>query len=85
MTCQTCQAATETNGACQMYDSPKCIYCSARLIQRIGRLRIAATEATSRRKAVLADAVAWGHSEAEIRRLVALKTMCVAPALEKKR
>ena len=83
MTCQTCQAATETNGLCPMYDSPKCIFCTARLIQRIGKLPIAISEATARRRVVLADAVAWGHAELEIRRLVALKVMCVAPVPEK--
>ena len=50
--------------------SPACVHCGARLIQRIGMRPISTSECTARRKAVLADWVAWGHPEAEIRRLV---------------
>lgn len=36
----------------------------------LATLPIGATECTTRRKAVLADWVAFGHSESELRRLV---------------
>lgn len=50
--------------------SPACIFCGARLIQRIGKLHIAQSECVARRRAVLKDWVDWGHSEAQIRELV---------------
>ena len=50
--------------------TPKCIYCGARLIQMIGTLPIAVSAASERRKVALSDWVKYGHSEAEIRRLV---------------
>lgn len=53
-----------------MYDSLKCIYCAARLIQAIGRLPIAQNEAVARRRAVLAAATERGLNEGEIRKLV---------------
>lgn len=49
---------------------PSCIFCGARLIQVLGWLPIAASACTARRRVVLADWMAYGHSEAEIRRLV---------------
>jgi hypothetical protein len=60
-----------------MYDL-KCIHCGARLIQKIGRLPIPQVVATQRRKAVLKDWTEFGHSEAEIRELVAGR-MALAP------
>ena len=48
---------------------PSCIYCGARLIQVIGTFAIAASVCTARRRVVLADWMAHGHSEQEIRRL----------------
>ena len=50
---------------------PSCIYCGARLIQRIGLLPIGKTEASERRTKVLKDWTQYGHSEKEIRGLVA--------------
>lgn len=79
MACTDCKAAKETNGLWNQFDSPKCPYCTARLIQRIGKLRTPTSDGISaRRRAVLADAVAWGHLEAEIRKL-AKGPMAVAP------
>jgi hypothetical protein len=40
------------------------------LIQRLALRDISNAECTAQRKVVLADWVAWGHNEAEIRRLV---------------
>lgn len=69
--CPDCKAAKETNGLWSLFNSPKCAHCTARLIQRIGKLRTPTTDAiTARRRVVLEDAVAWGHDEALIRKLV---------------
>lgn len=68
MTCECCNIARDFPQY-RMF-TPKCIYCGARLIQMLGRLPIAASECSARRKAVLSDWVKYGHSEAEIRRLV---------------
>ena len=71
--CSTCALA---NPQWPMYDSPKCIYCTARLIQQVGKLRTPTSdEIAARRRVVLQDAVAFGHSEMEIRRLVKLKAL----------
>lgn len=67
--CEPCDTAREYPTANVLY-CPSCIYCGARLIQRIGRLPIAVSEATTRRREVLADWVKLGHKEAEIRTLV---------------
>ena len=69
--CPDCQAAKLTNGLWNTFNSPQCLYCTARLIQRIGKLRTPTSEQiTERRKAVLAEAIAWRHDEALIRKLV---------------
>lgn len=82
-TCPCCQAARETDGLATLYNSQQCKYCAARLIKRISQLPIAKSEATARMRAVLTDAVTWGHSEAEIRALV--KSGPWLGAVEKKR
>ena len=68
--CQSCKASTETEGLWPYFDTPKCLWCTARLIKRIGSLPIPAGEVAARRRVVLADACAYGHSEASIRSLV---------------
>ena len=68
MTCANCTVARDF-AAYALY-TPACIHCGARLIQHLGLRNISPAECTTRRKAVLADWVAWGHSEAEIRQLV---------------
>lgn len=67
--CECCQAARDTTGLWR-YFSLQCVWCGARLIQRIGRLQRTQAELTQRRKAVLADWMAYGHAESEIRELV---------------
>lgn len=68
--CTDCKAAKETAGLWAQFNSPGCLWCTARLIQRLGKLRTPTTDAiTARRRVVLADAVAWGHDEALIRKL----------------
>ena len=77
--CPNCQYARETNGLCNQYNSPQCLFCSARLIQWLGKLKTVTVDViTARRLVVLSDAVAYGHLEAEIRRLAKIKE----PALE---
>lgn len=69
--CADCKAATITQGCWRQFNAPACIFCSARMIQQIGKLRTPTSEQiTARRKVVLAEAIAWGHSEELIRKLV---------------
>lgn len=83
--CTTCAAARETNGCWTTFDSPKCIYCSARLIQQIGKLRTPTSEQiTARRRVVLADAVKWGHDEKQLRSLAGLKDLALEPVEKRK-
>ena len=77
--CTSCQASRETNGLWHTFD-PACAFCGARLIQKIGRLQLSATESTARKRAVLADWMALGHSELQIRALAKLKELALAPA-----
>ena len=68
--CTDCKAASETSGLWAQHN-PACLHCGARLIQRLGKLRTPTSEQiTARRKAVLADWIAHGHSELQIRALV---------------
>lgn len=77
MPCWDCKAAKETDGQWRQFDSLKCPYCCARLIQMLGRLNMPQGEAPSswrdkisaRRKQALADSVAAGLDEARIREL----------------
>ena len=86
MPCWDCSAATETNGQWVRFDSLKCVFCAARLIQALARLNMRQGETpqehrkriSARRKAVLDDSVAAGLSEALIRDLVKGK-MAVEP------
>jgi len=68
MPCECCERARSFLDY-RMF-SPACLHCGARIIQLLGRMPIAQSECTRRRRENLADWVAWGHSEAEIRRLV---------------
>jgi hypothetical protein len=68
--CPSCQASEETKGLWRQYNSPQCPFCAARLIQQIGKCRSPSSdEITARRRVVLQDAVAYGHSEEVIRKL----------------
>ena len=70
MTCTDCKAAKETSGLWPQHN-PACLHCGARLIQRLGKVRTPTSEQiTARRKVVLADWIAHGHSEQELRALV---------------
>ena len=70
MICSDCQAAKETNGLWPQHN-PTCLHCGARLMQQIEKLYTPTSEQiTARRKVVLADWMAHGHSEQELRALV---------------
>lgn len=49
--------------------NPACLHCGARLIQRLGALPRPRDEITARRRKVLEDWMAYGHSESDLRRL----------------
>lgn len=84
MKCSDCTASEQTKGHWRQYNSPQCLYCTARLHQQIGDLYSPTSAAiAARQRAVLADAVAWGHSEQEIRDLAALKEMALQPTPSK--
>lgn len=78
MACQDCSAARETAGLWRMFD-PRCLYCGGRLLQRIGKLPIMHSHIAQRRKVVLADWVAMGHAEQELRDLAGSKEMAAEP------
>ena len=69
MICKECQGAKECGNHGQIFNSVQCVYCAARLIQRIGKFKIKATECAARRTQVLADSVQAGLDEQEIRNL----------------
>ena len=70
MSCKECDAARECGNYGRLFDSRKCVYCAARRIQRIGKMKITLTECTAKRKIALADSVAAGLDEDLIRKLV---------------
>jgi hypothetical protein len=84
MSCTDCAAARETTGLWRYY-SPACLWCGARLIQRIPASCGTSSEASQRRKKVLADWMANGHAEGEIRELAKSKTLAFEPAKKEKR
>jgi hypothetical protein len=65
--CVDCDAAREAP-AHRLFDLA-CLHCGARLIYRLGKLARPREELTERRRRVLADWVAWGHAEAQLRAL----------------
>ena len=69
MTCKECDAAREVGNYGRTFDSLKCVYCAARLIQRIGKCRIGAEQCTVMRRKALADSMEAGLDEAMIRKL----------------
>lgn len=71
MACDDCQHARSTNGLWARFDSLKCVYCAARLIQVIGK-RPGATrdQISAARSAELKLSVERGLDEKRIRELV---------------
>ena len=86
MTCPSCTASRETQGHWRQYNTPKCLFCAARLIQTIGtKNHRPRDEIIARKRAVLRDATEWGHSEKEIRAMAALKVPALEPLVERAR
>ena len=86
MICSECLAATASIGAWSRFDSARCKYCAARLIQNIGRLTAPSNDQkTVRRREVIAVAVRAGLDEAEIRALAKDKVMAVEPVIQKEK
>lgn len=67
MTCDCCEATREA--PMHRMFNPACVHCGARLIQRLGKLARPREEIAARRRQVLADWMAQGHPEADLRRL----------------
>jgi len=86
MQCECCERARKFSGFNRF--RPACLHCGARIIQHLGTLQIGQSECAQRRRAALADWLAWGHSEAEIRKLakgpLAIAPEPVVPAVKKK-
>jgi len=68
VTCERCTQEREFPG--RRWFTPSCVYCGARLIQRIKAMGLPRQEASARMTNALADWVAMGHSEQQIRALV---------------
>ena len=77
MTCANCDIARTFPG--YRWFCPACVYCGARLIQHLGTYRITTQECVQRRRVVLADWMAHGHTEAQLRAL-AKGPLAIAPA-----
>ena len=67
MKCNNCHIAK--NFPAYRFFNPACLYCGARLIQRLGEYRITTQECVQRRRVVLADWMAHGHPEVQLRAL----------------
>ena len=78
MACRECYLARESAGLYRLF-SPNCLWCGARLIKQLGRLQIAASVCTARRRAVLADWLKYGHSETELRALAKAPELPLEP------
>ncbi len=66
--CHECQRARETAGRFTWY-CPKCLWCGARLIARIQTFPRPRSEINDRCRKVLADWMAMGHDEQQLRTL----------------
>jgi hypothetical protein len=80
MSCPDCNAARLSVGHWRTFD-PKCLYCGARILQKLGNLQVTNAEIRQRRTAALKVWVDMGHSEAELRALMALPAMTAAPVI----
>lgn len=79
MTCHCCNEAREAPQYHRFF-AEGCLYCAARRIQFIQRtLRLGPTETRERCRAALAQAVALGLVEPEIRRMAKLGAWQLAP------
>lgn len=79
MTCHCCNEAREAPQFHRFF-AEGCVYCAARRIQFIQRtLRLGPTETRERCRTALAQAVALGLPEPEIRRMAKLAAWQLAP------
>lgn len=79
MTCHCCNEAREAPQYHRFF-AEGCLYCAARRIQFIQRtLRLGPTETRERCRTALAQAVALGLPEPEIRRMAKLAAWQLAP------
>lgn len=79
MTCHCCNEAREAPQYHRFF-AEGCLYCAARRIQFIQRtLRLGPTETRDRCRTALAQAVALGLPEPEIRRMAKLAAWQLAP------
>lgn len=71
MPCDDCEAARASNGVWRRFNNRGCIYCAARLIQRMtpALLGVSIPACAERRKSALQVAVEAGFDEAEVRTL----------------
>lgn len=76
--CYCCENARDAHGYNLFH--PRCKWCAARRIQFIQRrLAIGAEQKRQRCRQVLADALAAGHLEAEVRKLAKDAALAIAP------
>lgn len=81
MTCHCCNEARETPQHHRFF-ADGCLHCAARRIQYLQRtLRLGPTETRDRCRTALAQAVALGLPEPEIRRMAKLAAWQLAPQL----
>lgn len=81
MSCHCCQEAREAPQFHRFF-AEGCLYCAARRIQFIQRtLRLGPTETRDRCRTALAQAIALGLPEPEIRRMAKLAAWQLAPQL----
>lgn len=77
MTCEVCDTA-RGNPAFPMH-CPTCVWCGARLIQRLRGLPRPRQEIAARQRRVLSDWVAHGHAEELLRSLARATAVPLAP------
>lgn len=77
MTCEDCNHA-RIAPLYRLYN-PACLWCGARLIQRLGTILRPSSEIVQRRRQVLQDWMAYGHDERRLRTL-AKSADCFAPS-----
>ena len=79
MTCEACNEARPYPASYRMF-AEGCLHCAARRIQYLQRtLRLVPSETRNRCRKALADAMALGLPELEIRRMAKLAAWQVAP------
>ena len=65
MKCECCTNAKQSPDHRQF--DPACLFCGARLIRRLSQFGLDRAALSERRRRVLADWMAYGHAESELR------------------